>query len=208
MNLILLGAPGAGKGTQAKRLSVEYGIPQVSTGDMLRAAIASKTAMGMKAKEFMDAGDLVPDEVVVGIVSDRLGEEDCESGFILDGFPRTTAQADALQAIGVAIEHVLHIQVSADAVTGRLSGRRSCPGCGAMFHLEFAKPKIEGKCDACGEALMQRKDDNPDTIRERLSVYEEKTAPLVSYYEKKGILKGIFGEGNADDVYQRIKDIF
>ena len=208
MNLILLGAPGAGKGTQAQRLSVEYGIPQVSTGDMLRAAIASKTAMGLKAKEFMDAGDLVPDEVVVGIVSDRLGEADCKSGFILDGFPRTTAQADALEAIGVAIEHVLHIQVSAEAVTGRLSGRRSCPGCGAMFHLEFAKPKVEGKCDTCGEALMQRKDDNPDTIRERLSVYEEKTAPLVSYYEKKGILKGIFGEGNADDVYQRIKDIF
>ena len=207
MNLILLGAPGAGKGTQAQKLSSSFSIPQVSTGDMLRAAISSQTALGMKAKGFMDEGKLVPDEVVVGIVSERLRENDCDGGFILDGFPRTTGQADALSQLGIQIEHVIHLTVSAEAVTERLGGRRSCPGCGAMFHVAFAKPTEEGVCDSCGGDLIQRKDDNPKTILERLSVYEEKTAPLVSYYGNKGILKTVSGEGDTDEITRGITQI-
>ena len=207
MNMILLGAPGAGKGTQAQRLATTFHIPQVSTGDMLRAAIKAETDLGKQAKGFMDAGDLVPDEVVVGIVSERLKEADCAKGFILDGFPRTTGQADALAALGVTIEHVIHLTVSAEAVTERLGGRRSCPSCGAMFHVVFARPAKEDICDVCGGGLIQRKDDNPTTILERLSVYEEKTAPLVSYYEAKGILKTVSGEGDTDAITHGIAEI-
>lgn len=208
MKLILLGAPGAGKGTQANKLAHEYGIPQVSTGDMLRAAIANGTSLGLKAKEFMDAGELVPDALVVGIVSARLAEQDCSKGFILDGFPRTTVQADELGKIGIELDHVVHLVVSNDIVTGRLSGRRSCPSCGQMFHVVFAQPAERNVCDGCGGSLIQRADDVPETIQERLAVYHAKTSPLVEYYSSAGLLRSVPGEGKTNEVYGMIKAMF
>jgi adenylate kinase len=197
MKLILLGPPGAGKGTQAKMLTEKFTIPQISTGDILRAAVKEGTEMGKKAKEYMDAGGLVPDEVVVGIVRDRLQEADCKNGFILDGFPRTVAQADALQAslvdMGKELDSVISLDVDAEALVERLTGRRTCKDCGRGYHITFDPSKEEGKCDACGGRLFQRDDDQEETIRKRLQVYADQTEPLISYYRDAGLLMELDG---------------
>ncbi|MCK9172111.1 MAG: adenylate kinase [Desulfuromonas thiophila] len=197
MKLILLGPPGAGKGTQAQMLMERYGIPQISTGDMLRAAVKNGTPMGLKAKACMDAGALVPDAVVVGIVEERLRQPDCGAGFILDGFPRTLPQADALQATLVALDKeldaVVSLDVDVDALVERLVGRRSCPSCGAGYHVRFDPPRQEGVCDRCGAGLIQREDDQETTIRKRMEVYRQQTAPLVDYYGKAGLLRSVDG---------------
>jgi len=211
MNLILLGGPGAGKGTQAKKLIDEYKIPQISTGDMLRAALANKTQLGLKAKEYMDKGALVPDSVVIGLVEERLAKPDCNSGYILDGFPRTVPQAEALDQVlsklGQEIDHVLSIEVDNDELVKRLSGRRTCRSCGAMYHVMFSPPEKEGVCDKCGGELYQRDDDNEATVRNRLKVYEEQTSPLISFYEKKGLLRKVEGTGSIDDIYSRLNSV-
>lgn len=204
--LMFLGPPGAGKGTQAQRLADDFGIPQISTGDMLREARRKGTELGRKAGEFMDAGDLVPDEVVIGIVAERLVEEDAQNGFILDGFPRTVPQAEALAEMGVELDGVVNIRVSQDEVVRRLGGRLSCPGCGASYHAEFDPPKAEGVCDKCGGALIRRPDDQPEAIRQRLESYEAKTAPLVSFYDARGKLLNVDGEGTPADIEGRIRD--
>lgn len=204
--LMFLGPPGAGKGTQAQRLADDFGIPQISTGDMLREARRKGTELGRKAGEFMDAGDLVPDEVVIGIVAERLLEEDAQNGFILDGFPRTVPQAEALAEMGVELDGVVNIRVSQDEVVRRLGGRLSCPGCGASYHAEFDPPKAEGVCDKCGGALIRRPDDQPEAIRQRLESYEAKTAPLVSFYDARGKLLNVDGEGTPADIEGRIRD--
>ena len=178
MKLILLGAPGAGKGTQAEKIVEKYGIPAVSTGNIIRAALKAGTEMGLKAKSFMDAGQLVPDDVVIGIIKDRLQEKDCENGFILDGFPRTIPQAQALEDMGVDIDKVLDIEVPDEKITARMSGRRVCSKCANSYHLLYKKPKTEGVCDACGGELIQRKDDAPETVQARLKEYHEMTEPL------------------------------
>jgi adenylate kinase len=192
MKLILLGPPGAGKGTQAKMLTEHFGIPQIATGDILRGAVQAGTALGLKAKGFMDAGMLVPDEVVIGIVRERLQQQDCLAGFILDGFPRTVAQADALQGnlaeLGRQLDRVVSLTVNADALVERLTGRRTCRGCGRGFHLIFDPPRVAGRCDACDGELYQRDDDREETIRKRLTVYEQQTAPLSDYYRNAGLL--------------------
>ncbi|ORJ63076.1 adenylate kinase [Geothermobacter hydrogeniphilus] len=197
MNLILLGPPGAGKGTQAKLLIEHFGIPQISTGDMLRAAVKAGTEMGLKAKACMDSGALVPDEVVIGIVRDRLQEADCGKGFILDGFPRTVPQADALKStlaeLGKELQAVISLEVDIEALVERLTGRRTCRSCGKGFHLRFDPPGTAGVCDACGGELYQRDDDREETIRNRMKVYQEQTAPLVSYYQRDGLLAAIDG---------------
>ena len=197
MKLILLGPPGAGKGTQAKMLMEKFSIPQISTGDMLRAAVKDGTLMGQKAKEFMDAGGLVPDEVVVGIVRDRLQETDCDNGFILDGFPRTVAQADALQSsfqvMGKELDRVISLEVDTEALVERLNGRRTCRDCGRGYHVEFDPSQQAEICDSCGGALIQRDDDKEETIRKRLQVYAEQTAPLISYYQDAGVLMELDG---------------
>lgn len=197
MKLILLGPPGAGKGTQAKQLIDRFGIPQISTGDILRAAVKEGTPMGVKAKSCMDAGALVPDEVVVGIVRERLQKPDCGAGFILDGFPRTVPQADALKAnlaeLGKELDAVISLEVDNEALIERLTGRRTCRNCGRGYHVKFDPPKVEGVCDACGGELFQRDDDQETTIRKRLDVYEQQTAPLVEYYQQAGLLAAIDG---------------
>ncbi|WP_148897094.1 adenylate kinase [Geothermobacter ehrlichii] len=197
MNLILLGPPGAGKGTQAKMLIERFGIPQISTGDMLRAAVAAKTELGLKAKACMDAGALVPDEVVIGIVGERLQQADCDKGFILDGFPRTVPQADALKAtlagLDKALSAVISLEVDVEALIERLTGRRTCRDCGRGFHLKFDPPAKADVCDSCGGELFQRDDDREETIRKRLQVYQEQTAPLVEYYQREGLLVAIDG---------------
>jgi adenylate kinase len=197
MKLILLGPPGAGKGTQAKMLTERFSIPQISTGDILRAAVKDGTPMGRKAKQFMDAGGLVPDEVVVGIVRDRLQQPDCNSGFILDGFPRTVAQADALQAslreMDKELDRVISLAVDAEALVERLTGRRTCRQCGRGYHVKFDPPRQVGVCDACGGVLFQRDDDQEETIRKRLQVYADQTAPLISYYRQAGVLMELDG---------------
>lgn len=199
MNLILLGAPGAGKGTQAEKICEKLGIPAISTGNIIREALANGTEMGLKAKEYIDAGKLVPDEVVIGIIKERLSEDDCKKGFILDGFPRTIPQAEALDEMGVVIDKVIDIEVSDQAVVSRMSGRRVCGKCGASYHLEYKLPKSDGLCDSCGSALVQRKDDHPDTVLDRLRVYHEQTEPLKSYYEKTGKLKVVEGQEDVAD---------
>ena len=208
MNLILLGPPGAGKGTQAKILTKKYEIPQISTGDILRAAVKDQTPMGVKAKSFMDSGALVSDEVVVGIVEERLAKSDCANGFILDGFPRTVIQADALkkmlQALGKTIDHVISIEVDKEELLGRITGRRTCRSCGKGFHVQFDPPKVNGICDECGGELYQRDDDSEDTMRKRLDVYEEQTAPLIAYYAKESLLRTIHGIGSIDDIQSRL----
>jgi adenylate kinase len=208
MRLILLGPPGAGKGTQAKDLVERYGIPQISTGDILRAAVREGTELGKTAKRHMDAGELVPDSVVIGIIEERLEQPDCAKGFILDGFPRTVAQADALEGVlarvGKSMDHVLSIEVPSERLVRRLSGRRTCRTCGAMFHVEFNAPKRQGVCDACGGDLYQRGDDKEETIRARLAVYDEQTAPLVAYYRAAGKLRPIDGVGSLDEIRRRI----
>ena len=208
MNLILLGPPGAGKGTQAQRTVDRYHIPQISTGDILRTAVKEGTPLGKKAKAFMDQGQLVPDEVVIGIIDERLRASDCNSGFILDGFPRTIAQAEALQPIltkiGKSIDHVINIEVDNEELIRRLTGRRTCKNCGSMFHLLFHPPKQEGICDRCGGGLYQREDDKEETIRTRLKEYQKQTAPLIEYYQLKGLLRSIEGVGNQDQIFERM----
>jgi adenylate kinase len=208
MNVILLGPPGAGKGTQAKRLVEELQIPQVSTGDILREAARSGTEMGRRAKPIMDAGQLVPDEVVIGIIGERLEQGDARAGFILDGFPRTVAQAEALErmlaAKGKRIDRVLAIEVPESQVVARISGRRSCPKDGAVYHVAAQPPKREGVCDSCGSALIQRDDDRAEKVVERLRQYRDNTAPLIAYYETKGALARVAGEGSADGVFAEL----
>ena len=208
MKLILLGPPGAGKGTQAKMLTEKFTIPQISTGDILRAAVKEGTEMGKKAKEYMDAGGLVPDEVVVGIVRDRLQESDCNNGFILDGFPRTVAQADALQAslvaMGKELDSVISLDVDAEALVERLTGRRTCKDCGRGYHISFDPSKEEDKCDACGGDLFQRDDDQEETIRKRLQVYADQTAPLISYYKAADLLMELDGMQPISEVQEKM----
>lgn len=204
--LMMLGPPGAGKGTQAQRLSEAHDIPQISTGDMLRGARRKGTELGNKAARFMDAGELVPDEVVIGIVAERLDEDDAREGFILDGFPRTVGQANALREMGVQLEAVINIQVGEDEVVRRLGGRLSCPECGATFHEEFEPPSEEGVCDSCGQELVRREDDQPEAIRERLRQYRESTEPLIEFYDQRDVLENVDGEGTPDEVYERIDD--
>jgi adenylate kinase len=211
MNLILLGPPGAGKGTQAKILTKRFGIPQISTGDILRGAVKEQTAMGLKAKGYMDSGALVPDEVVVGIVRERIAQPDCINGFILDGFPRTVAQADALKqmlaGLGKSIEHVLSIEVDKEELLGRITGRRTCRSCGRGYHIVFDPPKEAGKCDECGGELYQRDDDREETMRNRLAVYDEQTAPLIAYYAQESLLRSIKGIGSIEEIQHSILNV-
>lgn len=199
MKLILLGAPGAGKGTQAEVLCQALSIPAISTGNTLREALKSGTEMGLRAKSYMDAGQLVPDDVVIGIIKERLQQDDCQNGFILDGFPRTIPQAEALDAMGVQIDRVIDIEVPDDKIVARMSGRRVCEKCGASYHTEYLKPAVDGVCDKCAGALVQRKDDHPDTVKDRLRVYHEQTEPLKDYYEKQGKLKIVEGQEEVAD---------
>lgn len=199
MNIIFLGAPGAGKGTQAEIVSEKLAIPTVSTGNIIRAALKDGTPMGLKAKAFIEAGKLVPDDVVIGIIKDRLAEADCAGGFILDGFPRTIPQAEALDAMGVTVDRVIDIEVADEAIAARMSGRRVCKSCGSSYHLAYKKPKAEGVCDVCGGELVQRKDDAPETVLERLRVYHEETEPLKAYYEKQGKLFIVEGQEDVKD---------
>ena len=208
MNIILLGAPGAGKGTQAAVLAEHYNIPTISTGNIIREALKNGTEMGMKAKSFMDAGQLVPDEVVIGIVKERLAADDCKEGFILDGFPRTIPQAEALDKMGVNIEYVVDIEVSDERIINRLSGRRVCEECGRPYHLVNLKPKQEGVCDACGGTLVQRKDDHIDTIKNRLEIYHKETEPLVEYYKNQGKLQTVHGSDKVEDTMADMMKIF
>ncbi len=211
MGIILLGPPGAGKGTQAKKLTGEFAIPQISTGDMLREAVKNGTDLGRKAKSFMDAGGLVPDEVVIGIVKERLAAKDCGNGFILDGFPRTIPQAQALDRVtkelGKEIRFVLSLEVDQNELMERLCGRRTCTGCGAMFHVKFNPPRAAGKCDKCGTALIQRDDDKEETITARLSNYNKATAPLLDYYRSTGKIRTVMASGEIDAIYASIVKI-
>lgn len=199
MNIILLGAPGAGKGTQAEVISAHLSIPTVSTGNIIRAALKAQTEMGIKAKEFIDKGLLVPDDVVIGIVRERLKENDCKNGFILDGFPRTVPQAQALDSMGIVIDKVIDIRVPDEKIVQRLSGRRVCGSCGASYHLLYKKPEKEGVCNSCGAQLVQRTDDKEETILERLKIYHEQTEPLVEFYEKKNKLVVVEGQEEVAD---------
>ncbi|XOQ46426.1 MAG: hypothetical protein ACFWUD_05270 [Thermocaproicibacter melissae] len=205
MNLIFLGAPGAGKGTHAEILSKDVGIPQISTGNIIREALKSGTEMGLKAKSYIEAGKLVPDDVVIGIIRDRLAQDDCANGFILDGFPRTIPQAEALDKM-VRIDRVINLDVPESLILRRLSGRRVCSNCGASYNVDTRPPKKEGICDVCGGTLVQRKDDNPETVRERLKVYHEQTEPLVDYYEKQGKLRTVHGTDDTDSTARDIKN--
>jgi adenylate kinase len=211
MRLVLLGAPGAGKGTQAKKLVEKYGIPQISTGDLLRAAVAAGTPLGKEAKSYMDKGELVPDSVVLGMVEERLKQDDCKKGFILDGFPRNTKQAEALDnmlnSLGMPLTAALSVDVPFDELMKRLTGRRTCKACGQMYNIYFNPPKKEGTCDKCGGELFQRDDDKEETIRKRLEVYNAQTAPLIEYYNKKGILKSVVGTGNIDDIFKKVCEV-
>jgi adenylate kinase len=208
MDFILLGPPGAGKGTQAKLMIDKWNTPQVSTGDILRAAVREGTALGVEAKGFMDSGGLVPDRVVIGIIAERLREEDAIDGFILDGFPRTIPQAEALQEIldelGRNIDHVISIEVDDEELVTRLTGRRMCKGCGESFHVVFNPSAKEGICDRCGGELYQRDDDTEQTIRQRLAVYSEQTQPLIAYYEKQGKVRRIEGSGSIEEIFSRV----
>lgn len=211
MNLLIMGPPGAGKGTQAVKIVEQYRIPHISTGDMFRAAISNGTPLGNKAKNYMDQGLLVPDEVTIGIVRERLQEEDCENGFLLDGFPRTVAQAVALDEIlrdsNRKIDAVINITVNNELLVKRLTGRRICKDCGATYHLVFNPSKVENVCDVCGSELYQRKDDTIETANSRLAVYEEQTKPLLSYYQAQENLYNLNGEDNIDIVFAEIKEI-
>lgn len=199
MKLILLGAPGAGKGTQAEVICNALNIPAISTGNIIREALRLGTEMGLKAKSFMDAGQLVPDDVVIGIIKERLAKDDCANGFILDGFPRTIPQAEALDAMGIIIDKVIDIEVPDEKIAARMSGRRVCKDCGASYHLEYKSPESEGVCDACSGELVQRKDDAPETVLDRLAVYHEQTEPLKEFYSKKGILRVVEGQEEIAD---------
>jgi adenylate kinase len=199
MKLILLGAPGAGTGTQAEKICDKYNIPAISTGNIIRAALKNGTEMGLKAKSYMEAGQLVPDEVVIGIIKDRLKEKDCENGFILDGFPRTIPQAQALVDMGIDIDKVVDIEVPDEKITARMSGRRVCAKCANSYHMLYKKPKVEGICDACGGELIQRKDDAPETVQARLVEYHEMTEPLKGFYENLGKLRVVEGQEEVED---------
>lgn len=199
MNLIFLGAPGAGKGTQAEVVCNELNIPAISTGNMLREAVKNGTSAGLAAKECMDRGDLVPDEIVIGILKDRIAQDDAKNGFILDGFPRTVSQAEALEKMGVQIDKVVEIHVPDEKITSRMSGRRVCEGCGNSYHIEYKPTKVEGICDACGAKVVQRVDDKPETVLSRLETYHEKTAPLKDFYAAKGKLVTVEGQEEIAD---------
>ena len=191
MKLILLGAPGAGKGTQAEILCKELNIPTISTGNILRAAIKNGTPTGLKAKAFMDDGKLVPDEVIIGIINERLAEEDCANGYILDGVPRTIAQAEAMEEAGIVFDHVISIEIADETIVNRMGNRRVCEDCGASYHLVAVPPKVEGVCDKCGGKLIQRKDDAPETVKARLDVYHQETEPLKGFYAERGLLRSV-----------------
>jgi adenylate kinase len=211
MNIIVMGLPGAGKGTQADNIVEKYDTPHISTGDMFRAAISEGTELGIKAKSYMDQGALVPDEVTIGIVRERLSKPDCDKGFLLDGFPRTVPQAEALDALlsdmGRKIEHVLNIEVDPDELVKRLTGRRICKVCGTSYHLQFNPPKVEGVCDKDGGELYQREDDNPETVKNRLEVNMTQTAPLLAFYNAKSVLTNIDGQQDIDDVFKELDAI-
>ncbi len=199
MKLILLGAPGAGKGTQAEKICAKLSVPAISTGNIIREAIKTGTQMGLKAKAFVEEGKLVSDEVVIGIIKERLQADDCKNGFILDGFPRTIPQAEALEEMGVEIDKVLSIEVSDEAIAKRMSGRRVCLDCGATYHVEYKQPKVADVCDQCGKALVQRKDDAPETVLDRLKTYHEQTEPLKDFYSKRGKLCIVEGQEEVAD---------
>jgi len=211
MKLVLLGAPGAGKGTQAKKLIEKYSIPQISTGDILRKSVADGTALGVEAKSYMDKGELVPDSVVIGLVKERLAQDDCKKGYILDGFPRNTSQAETLDNVLAEMSHPLDVALSVDVdkddLMKRLTGRRTCKGCQQMYNVHFSTPDKDGICDKCGGELYQRDDDQEETIKNRLDVYEQSTAPLIDYYGRKGILKSVQGVGSIDEIFNKIVSI-
>ena len=212
MKIIMLGAPGAGKGTQAKRIAEKYGIPHISTGDIFRANIKEGTELGMKAKEFMDQGLLVPEQVTIGMLLDRIKKEDCVNGYVLDGFPRTIPQAEsltkALEEMGQKIDYAVDVDVPDENIVSRMSGRRACITCGATYHVQFAPPKAEGICDKCGAELVLRDDDKPETVQKRLTVYHEQTQPLIDYYRRAGVLVSVDGTQSMDQVFESIVKIF
>lgn len=205
MKLIMLGAPGAGKGTQAAVLSERLAIPTISTGNILRAAVKNGTPVGLQAKSYMDAGKLVPDQVIIGIIAERLAEDDCAKGYILDGVPRTIAQAEALEAAGIRFDCVLDIEVSDDEIVSRMAGRRACTDCGATYHVKAAPPKVDGVCDACGGKLVQRDDDKPETVQGRLTVYHAETEPLKDFYAQRGILKTVENKPTIEETTRAIE---
>ena len=207
MKIIMLGAPGAGKGTQAKKIAAKYSIPHISTGDIFRANIKNGTELGLKAKSYMDAGGLVPDEITIGMLLDRIHQADCENGYVLDGFPRTIPQAEALDNMGVEIQHVINIDISDEKIINRMSGRRACLNCGATYHIVYNAPKTENVCDTCGQELVLRDDDKPETVKKRLDVYHDQTQPLIDYYKKKGVLHAIDGTLSMETVFKNIVDI-
>ena len=211
MKLIMLGAPGAGKGTQAKKIAEKYQIPHISTGDIFRANIKAGTELGMKAKSFMDQGQLVPDEVTIGMLLDRISQDDSKNGYVLDGFPRTIPQAESLTAAlkerGEKIDYAVNVDVPDDNIINRMSGRRACVGCGATYHVVYNAPKSEDICDTCGEKLILRDDDKPETVKNRLLVYHDQTQPLIEYYTGKGVLQTVDGTMDMQDVFQRIVEI-
>ena len=204
MKLILLGAPGAGKGTQAERLCKQLNIPTISTGNILRAAIKDGTPTGLKAKSYMDAGKLVPDEVIIGIITERLAQEDCRNGYILDGVPRTIAQAEAMEKAGITFDDVISIEIADGTIMQRMSGRRVCESCGASYHLVAVPPKTPGVCDNCGGKLVQRKDDAPETVKARLEVYHQETEPLKAFYEQRGLLKPVENQSTVEGTTEAI----
>jgi adenylate kinase len=208
MRVVFLGAPGVGKGTQADRIAAEYQVAKISTGDLLREAVRNQAALGIVAKSYMDQGKLVPDAVVIGLVREKLADPNCANGFVLDGFPRTVAQAEELGTVltfkEIELDRVLNLQVSREDIVRRLSGRRSCPKCQATFHVDFARPKVDEICDRCGEPLVQRSDDRRDAIEMRLKVYDEQTAPLVRYYDERRLLSAVDASGAADVVFQHL----
>ena len=211
MKIIMLGAPGAGKGTQAKKIAAKYGIPHISTGDIFRANIKNRTELGKKAKTYMDQGLLVPDELVVDLVVDRVKQEDCKNGYVLDGFPRTIPQAEALDKaltdLGEKMDYAIDVDVPDENIVRRMSGRRACVGCGATYHLEYAPTKAEGICDVCGSELVLRDDDQPETVKNRLKVYHEQTQPLIEYYTGKGVLRTVDGTLPMEEVFDAIVKI-
>ena len=208
MKLILLGPPGAGKGTQAEILSRDLHIPTISTGNILRAAVKAGTPIGLKAKSYMDAGKLVPDEVIIGIIQERLAESDCAGGFILDGVPRTIAQAEALEEHGIVFDHVISLEISDEAIVERMDGRRVCGHCGTPFHLSTNPPRQAGVCDLCGGALIERNDEKPETVRARLEVYHQETEPLKEFYSKRGTLSAVPGDlGTIEETTRAIKQV-
>ena len=211
MKIIMLGAPGAGKGTQAKKIAQKYGIPHVSTGDIFRANIKNGTELGKKAKTYMDAGNLVPDEITIGMLLDRIHQDDCKKGYVLDGFPRTIPQAESLTAAlkerGESIDYAIDVDVPDENIISRMSGRRACLSCGATYHIVYNAPKKEGVCDQCGEPLVLRDDDKPETVRNRLDVYHRQTQPLIDYYKKEGILAQVDGTQDMEQVFQDIVKI-